>query len=259
MNALHSFFGIGALVSPVIVAVVVSLGHNAVDTYPLIALLLIPVGVWLLRMPAPMAPAAGVAQPATASNKRLVLLLASFLFLYVGAEVSFGGWIFTYTVTLKLSSAANAAYLTSAFWGSLTVGRLLGIPIAKRIRHSYVLLADLAGCLLSLGFILVFSHSFAAMVAGVIGVGLCMSSIFPAVLSFAGQQLTLSGHVTGRLIVGASLGAMTVPLLIGHVFETLGPQVVMLVVLIALILAGAILIYLLRQLLGNQRGSVTAV
>src|SRR5207253_8584949 len=43
-------------------------------------------------------------------------------------------------------------------------------------------------------------------------VGLFMASIFPTMLSFAGQQLKLSGHVTGRFIMGASAGAMIVPL-----------------------------------------------
>lgn len=254
MNALHCFFGLGALISPVIVALVVALGHDAIDTYKIIALLLLPVGVWLLLMPSPMAPAAEKVPPASASNRTLVLLIASFLFLYVGAEVGFGGWISTYAVTRKLSSSTSAAYLTSIFWGALTIGRLLGILIAKRFPHGYVLLADLAGCTLSLGIILVFSYSFGVVVVGVFSLGLCMASIFPTVLSFAGQQVKLTGQVTGRFILGASLGAMTVPLLIGQVFETLGPQVVMFVVLSAVLLAGAILIFLLRQL-GRRSGS----
>ncbi len=55
-----------------------------------------------------------------------------FLFFYVGAEITFGGWVYTYAVTLKLASAAGAAYLTSAFWLAFTVGRLISIPAATR-------------------------------------------------------------------------------------------------------------------------------
>jgi len=40
----------------------------------------------------------------------LVITAALFLFFYVGAEISFGGWVYTYAVTLKLASAAVAAY-----------------------------------------------------------------------------------------------------------------------------------------------------
>jgi fucose permease len=247
MNALHSFFGIGALVAPVIVATVVSLRHNAVDAYLLLALMLLPVAAWLLRLPSPVGHAAAKSQTTTGGNRRLVFLIAMFLFLYVGAEVGFGGWIFTYTVELKLSAARTAAYLTSMFFGALTIGRLFAIPLATRFRHSTILITDLVGCLLSITFIIVFSHSFLAILAGTFGVGLFMASIFPTVLSFAGHHLKVTGQVTGRFIVGASAGAMTVPLLIGQVFESVGPAVVMYVVLSALLLASAILAHLLRR------------
>ena len=82
---------------------------------------------------------------------------------------------------------------------------------------------------------------------GVFFVGLFMASIFPTMLSFAGQQLKLSGHVTGRFIMGASAGAMIVPLLIGQAFESVGPRVVMYSVLSAILSAGGILIALLSQ------------
>ncbi len=67
-----------------------------------------------------------------------------FFFLYVGAEVGFGGWIFTYAVALDLGSETAAAYLTSAFWGALTFGRLLTIPHRGPL-HSAIYPADQPG------------------------------------------------------------------------------------------------------------------
>ncbi len=49
----------------------------------------------------------------------------SFLFLmvYVGAEVSAGGYLYSYAVVEDLASETAAAYLTSLFWGALTLGK----------------------------------------------------------------------------------------------------------------------------------------
>jgi fucose permease len=43
----------------------------------------------------------------------------------VGAETSYGGWIFTYAVRVYNFEEADAAYLSSVFWASITVGRLI--------------------------------------------------------------------------------------------------------------------------------------
>jgi fucose permease len=48
----------------------------------------------------------------------------------------------------------KAAYLTSVFWGSLTIGRLLGVPIGARFRPQAILLTDLIGCFVSIGIAL---------------------------------------------------------------------------------------------------------
>lgn len=247
MNALHSFFGIGALFSPVIVAKVVSFKYSSVGAYPVLALLLLPAAAWLLFVPSPLVHTPAQSQPKTTANRRLVFLIAFFLFLYVGAEVGFAGWIFTYTMALKLSAVATAAYLTSLFFVALTIGRLFAIPLASRFSHGTILVADLAGCSLSVTLIIVFSDSLLAILLGTFAAGLFMASVFPTVLSFAGLNLKLTGQVTGKFIVGASAGAMTVPLFIGQVFESIGPRVVMYVVLGTLLLAGAILICLLRR------------
>jgi len=44
---------------------------------------------------------------------------------YVGVEVAYGGWIFTYAVKVFGMGETEADYLSSAFWGAITLGRLL--------------------------------------------------------------------------------------------------------------------------------------
>ena len=248
MNGLHFFFGVGAFLSPIIIAQAVLMSGDIIWAYWVLALLILPAAVWLLRLPSPTAqavsqdgPAEQVNHHSTEAHERLlVALIALFFLLYVGAEASFGGWVFTYAVTLDLTSETIAAYLTSAFWGSLTLGRLLAIPIAARFRPRSILLGDLVGCLASVGIILLWSNSLAAIWLGTFGLGLSMASIFPTTLSLAERRMTITGQVTGWFLVGAGAGAMSLPWLIGQLFESIGPRVTLFAIMVDLIVAAGV-------------------
>jgi fucose permease len=241
MNALHFAFGAGAFLSPVIVAQVALQGAGLRVAYWMLAVLLLPAALWLVRLPSPPAPARAASDPAEGGAGRALALTVAFFFLYVGAEIGFGGWIYSYAVGLRLASEATAAYLTSAFWGAFTAGRLAGIPLALRYAPQAILLADLAGALASLSLLLAAPRSPAVAWIGACGVGLCMASIFPAMLALAQRHMRITGRVTGWFFVGASAGGMTLPWVIGQFFESAGPQAVMLILLLDLALAAAIL------------------
>ncbi|MBN1991570.1 MAG: MFS transporter [Anaerolineae bacterium] len=227
MNGLHFFFGAGAFLAPVIIAQAVRLSGDINWAYWILALLIFPISGWLLRLPSPIAQATAEDRPAGPVNRLLVGLIVFFFFLYVGAEVGFGGWIFTYTITLELTGETYAAYLTSAFWGALTLGRLAAIPLAIRLRPRYMLLGDLLGCLASIGIILLWPDSIVAVWLGTLGLGLSMASIFPTTLNLAERRMPISGQVMSLFFVGASIGAMFLPWLIGQLFDAIGPQAVM--------------------------------
>jgi hypothetical protein len=59
----------------------------------------------------------------------------------------------------------------------------------------------------------------------------------PATISLAGRHMTITGQATGFFFVGASLGNMGLPWLIGQRFVLDGPPVVMLSIAIDLALA----------------------
>jgi FHS family Na+ dependent glucose MFS transporter 1 len=240
MNAMHSFFGVGALIAPVVVAQTASFNYPTTHSYFVVALLLLPVAAYTLRRPSPV-PAPEKQEDSSVTNARLVLLVALFLFFYVGAEASFAGWIFTYALELKLSGATTAAYLTSLFWGSLTFGRIVTIPLAARLRPLAILTGSLAGCLISIGLMLLIPRSFSVVLLGTAGLGLSMASIFPTTLSFAGRRMSMTGQVTGWFVLTSSAGAMIVPLIIGQFFQSIGPRVLVFVTTITLLAAGCVL------------------
>jgi FHS family Na+ dependent glucose MFS transporter 1 len=248
MNAMHSLFGVGALIAPLIVAQIVSFSMPATHSYLFLALLLIPVGLIFLRLPSPI-PAARVAVGGQAAARpQPVVLIGLFLFLYVGAEVGFAGWIYTYATTLRLSHANTAAYLTSLFWGALTLGRMLTIPVVARISPEFVLRSSLAGCLISLALILASPNALTAVFVGTFCLGVSMAPIFPTTLSLAGRRMDLTGHVTGWFIVFASAGSMLIPLVMGQAFSALGPRFVIVITTCALAIAFGVLLLMIRSL-----------
>jgi FHS family Na+ dependent glucose MFS transporter 1 len=261
MNSLHFFFGVGAFLSPVIIAQVLIWSGGIAWAYRILGLLMLPAAVWLFWAPSPKAPANSAEDPAASpplqkSEWPLLLLLVGLFFLYVGAEAGFGGWIYSYAVALGLSNEATAAYMTSAFWGALTAGRLLGVPVANRVRPSTIILADLMGCLVSVSVLLVWSSSPLAAWLGTCGLGFFMASFFPTLIALAERRMAITGQITGWFLAGSSIGGMTWPWLMGQLFESVGPHSVMVTVLIDLVLTIGLFAVLLRYSARRQLESV---
>jgi FHS family Na+ dependent glucose MFS transporter 1 len=175
----------------------------------------------------------------------LLGLIMAFMFVYVGAEVGVGGWLYTYAVEMGLANTTAAAYLTSVYWGAFMLGRLLSIPIAARVRPRTILLVDLAGCVLSLSLMVLLPESAWSVWVGAFGVGLFIASIFPTVLTWAERRMTMSGVATSMFLVGSSLGAMLIPWLIGQLFDRYGPGVTMPTILITVLMSCVILVILM--------------
>ncbi len=237
MNGLHFFFGVGAFLSPIIVAQAVLISGSITWPYWLLGLLALPLAAWFWRLPSPVREETEAGANAGPLNVPMIVLIALFFFLYVGAENSFGGWIFTYTMEMGLSEEQIAALLTSAFWGALTVGRLLSVPLAARIRPRWVIFGDLLGCLLSMGIVLLFPGQLLAVWIGTLGTGLAMASIFPTTITLAERNMHVTGKVTGWFFMGVGAGGMLLPWLIGQLFERVGPIIMMIAIFFNIILA----------------------
>jgi FHS family Na+ dependent glucose MFS transporter 1 len=241
MNGLHFFFGLGAFLSPLLVAQVVGVAGGYRWAYWVLAAAAALVGLRMLTMSGSPHPAQAHARD-TAQNSHgtvpiaLVISAMLFLFFYVGAEITFGGWVYTYAVTLNLASAAGAAYLTSAFWAAFTVGRLLSIPAATRFTPKQVILAASFGCLTILALGIVFSGSSASLWLMAIGLGFCMAPIWPTGFTMAGQSIAMTGKITGVILLGDSFGGMVLPTVVGKVIESSGARAMVYLVFGSLVL-----------------------
>ena len=258
MNGMHLFFGLGSLLSPLIVAQVVGVAGGYHWAFWILAGLAALAGLRMLTMPGSPQPVNAQTEQAAGKVRGVVpvpLIISAmlFLFFYVGAEITFGGWIYTYATTLHLASLAGAAYLNSAYWAAFTLGRLLSIPAALRFKPKQVLMAALPASLLVLVVGMVFSHSSVALWVMAIGLGFCIAPVWPTGFTLAGQSIDLTGRLTSIILLGDSLGVMVLPSAVGWVIESSSPRALVFLIAGSLALSLAAVFAMLR-LRPRQKG-----
>ncbi len=250
MNGLHFSFGVGSFLSPILLAQIISITHEIYWVFWIIALLTLPLAIWFWFLPEPSAHLKSDEQDHSPIPFLPVMLVVLAFVVYVGAEVGFSNWIYTYATTLNLATAVTAAYLTSAFWGLFTIGRLLGIWTAARFSPRSILFTDLGGCFASLCLIILGRASAPLLWVGSSILGLSMASIFPTILILAGKRLRVTGTITGWFLVGSGAGGMLLPWLIGQAFALIGPGSMMFIIVADLILETIILLVFIY---GNRK------
>ena len=72
-------------------------------------------------------------------------LLSFFALIYVGTEVTVGGWSVTY-VQDKRHGGANAGYISSGFFGGLMLGRVLLMWVNRKVNSRMQSLSRFFGC-----------------------------------------------------------------------------------------------------------------
>lgn len=220
MNALHVCFGIGAFIAPVFIGYIMSRQGDILPAYSLMAL---PV---LLCIPFMLTPAPK--QTRTVSEQKTknkpatgltaILIFCLFFFFYAGLEAGFGGWLPAYSIKMGYLDKVTGSYLASLFFLLLTTGRLITIPLSTRIKTENLLVFNSIGTIISL-IIIILPFGVTGLWIGAAGLGLSISSLFPGVFAIVESRMRISGKISGYFTAGASIGAMTIPWLIGKVIQ----------------------------------------
>ena len=166
-------------------------------------------------------------------------LFALFIFGYVGAEVSLGGWIITFMSSIRHANAFASSATATGFWGGMTIGRLGLSFLTARLGEFYsVLLYLFLAVLLELIFWLVPSLIRSAIAVALLG--MVMGPMFPTAIVLVTKLLPRSLHV-GTIGFGTAFGGSggaVFPFLVGAVAQrrgvkTLQPVILALLVVIA--------------------------
>lgn len=237
INALHFFFGAGALLAPLGIALAASATGGLGWFFWVFALLMLPLAALLLALPSPPRANGRASRGRAKGSVLLVGLVALFFFLYAGVEHSFGGWVPSYAQALAIAGESGAAYFASAFWASLTAGRLLAVPVTARFKPQAVVAGALVGALISAGVVLLWPGQAWLLWAGTVGLGLSLAAIVPTMVALMGQRSGATSQATAWFFVGLGAGKMTIPWIIGQFFESAGPQSLLVVMGLVLLAA----------------------
>lgn len=214
MNVLHLCFGLGALSAPLFVHIGLDLAVRGAAIGGL------AIAGWALVVTTPTVRTPTVEQHNDPSP-RLLALLATFFFLYVGVELAFAGWIFTYGEEIEFSDLA-ATWLTATFWIGFTAGRILASVFAHRFRPKVQLIASCSATL-AVAVALLIGHGHPPTVwVGTALIGLAAGPQFPVMLSYLERRIHVTGYATSWFVGAAGLGGLAFPWLVGQWFDASG-------------------------------------
>lgn len=146
----------------------------------------------------------------------LVGLLFVFFLFYVGAEVTYGSYVFTYAMVFAEMKESEAAALNSVFWGAFAACRGAAIVGAAFLSPCTMILISLISSAASSSALAFFAHYRAMLWAGTAVYGASMATIFPSGISWIEQYTVVEGKSASLFVVGAALGEMCIPATVGY-------------------------------------------
>nr|XP_010963729.1 sodium-dependent glucose transporter 1 [Camelus bactrianus] len=147
-------------------------------------------------------------------NTLLCLLFLFFLF-YVGAEVTYGSYVFSFATTHAGMKESEAAGLNSIFWGTFAACRGMAIFFATCLQPGTMIVLSNIGSLASSLFLVLFNKSTVCLWIATSVYGASMATTFPSGVSWIEQYTTIHGKAAAFFVVGAALGEMAIPAVIG--------------------------------------------
>jgi fucose permease len=240
LNRLHAFFGVGALIGPVLAARIVAVAPWTV-VWLVMALACVPlVAGFLVAYPGrsdpatPATPAGPAADPAGPAARGLlraamrepgVLLGAAMLSVYVGLEIGVGNWVFSYLVQAHLLSESLAGYAVSGYWLGLTLGRFVISPVAAKagVSTGAMIYGCLAGVIAAAGLAWL-SPTAAVTAVALVLLGFFLGPIFPTTMSIAPRlaQPRLVPTAIGVMNAASLIGGSALPWVAGAIAQSTG-------------------------------------
>ncbi len=235
LNRLHAFWGVGALLGPLLAAWIIGFAPWTVVWLVLAGASVPLLAGFLLAYPrsAPGAPDAPVPAPASmlgaALRGRGVQLGAAMLAVYVGLEASVGSWGFSYLVQARALPESIASYTISGYWLGLTLGRFLISPIAARVgaTTARMIYACLAGVTAAAALAWLSPAVLACVALGLLG--FLLGPVFPTTMAVAPRltQARLVPTAIGVMNAAAVGGGSALPWLAGAIAQSAGMWVLL--------------------------------
>lgn len=225
MNRLHAFFGIGALVGPLIMGAVLDRNLSWRWGYVIVGLILLAMTIifvfsrhlWTygthVHADSPHAVKATPVREILRSP--LVWLNVVIFFFCTGVEFSAGQWAFTMMRERFGQPDSIASLWAGLYWGALALGRLTLGMVSARVGTARMVQISIAGNIAG-GFLYTLG-SYEVAVMGLLLMGFWMAPLFPLLMTLTPRRLgtATAVHAVGFQVSAAVFGGAVLPWLGG--------------------------------------------
>ncbi|PGH16169.1 hypothetical protein AJ79_01936 [Helicocarpus griseus UAMH5409] len=251
LGFLHGFYGLGAILSPLIATTLITkagLSWYHFYLYVMIAAATLELAACVtvfwgetgkdfrVNIPKPNNGKKGLMREAL--GKRITWVCSVFLLIYVGIEVALGGWIVTFMIQVREGGGFESGMTSTGFWLGITVGRVvLGFVTPRLGENLAIPLYLAAGVGMEILFWLV--PNFVVSSVAVAILGFFLGPLFPAAVVATTELLPGHLHV-GAIGFGAAFGgsgACILPFAVGVIAQAAGVKVLQPVILAMLAVA----------------------
>ena len=220
LNYLHVLFGVGALLGPLLVSAAFATHLPYWWVFGGGALVCAAIGFRLGVTPheVRIAPAPSDDHGFIAMlSHPLIWVISGVMFLYVGAEVGIGAWLFLY---LRMAGALGpmlASSGVSLYWLGLVCGRAFGGRLGHRIAlPQFTMLASVVSAA-ALVILIVAPTAGGLAASAVFLIGFGYGPVFPNMIAIGAARFPAEvGRMTSIVVAGGALGAIVAPWIMGH-------------------------------------------
>ena len=242
MNKLHFFFGIGAIVGPLVAqGLLVVMPWRGV--FAVAAILSALFFLYMRKQTFPVIPTSKRSPWANIRHVWTVrILLLSFIVMgYTGVGTALMGWMNTFLLSSLGTTPWSASIVLAIYSAGLAAGRLACSAVAERLAYERLLFVAALGSSVALAMSL-WAPSILVSGIGFFLTGFLFAGLLPTSLATANRDFPeLAGTVTAVLITFGSIGRTIIPGFVGAVADvsnvTVGLRWLM-VISVAMVLAG---------------------
>ncbi len=252
MNLLHFFYGFGAFSGPAIISLAISNSISgkvvlwfAAGLFAVLSVLFI---ILYTNKPIDGSSHNTENKTLTASVYRspLLWLTAAMLLTYVGVEFGLGSWSTTFMEMSARLPIQQGALVTSAYWGFITLGRLAGLVLSRKLKSLQLLGLAAIGSTIGGIALIIFTGTTTAAIGVLMFIGFCFGTVYPSTIAFTSDAfLNNQGKAVGLVSTFGSIGGLTLPWMAGLILEKQTP-------VIFVIFETAIIIAMLALFLGMR-------
>jgi fucose permease len=250
LGIMHGSYGIGGTIGPLIATAMVTQGHLLWNRYYLLTLAVTVFNAALAgwsfwhyeaesgqtlmnavqrtasRTQNSSTPVKEPGQFATmlkAFKSKTVILGALFIFAYQGAEVSISGWVISFLISTRHGNPSAVGYVTSGFWGGITLGRFLLSHPAHKIGEKLFVYGMVVGSAVFQLLVWQVPNIIGDAVAVAI-VGLLLGPVYPCATVIFSRAIGRKDQVSSLSVISAfgSSGGAVAPFTTGILAQAAG-------------------------------------